>query len=65
MNRLAPLIVRYPPLWAASASAARPLPDADLAVSQWLDSAPGWAANLRLFATAWLAGLVFFGTLLA
>jgi hypothetical protein len=56
MNRLSPLIVRASPsrqqmrAWAVD-----PAPDPE---AKWLQ-------DLRLFATGWIAGLVFFGTLLA
>ena len=67
MNRLAPLITRY---------SARPAParalllddamsSADEAVARFIRSAPGWAGDLKLFATVWLGGLIFFGTFLA
>lgn len=56
MNRLSPLIVRAPanrhPMRAWSAEAA---PEAD----------PKWLQDLKLFATGWIGGLIFFGTLLA
>ena len=63
MNRLAPLIARSPePLraWAGRApSPPRPAAaGADPAVQ-------GWTEDLKLFVTAWLGGLVFFGTLIA
>jgi hypothetical protein len=59
MNRLAPLIVR---------ASARALP---LPPSAWdeeplaPDAASELAANLKLFATAWLGGVIFFGTFIA
>jgi hypothetical protein len=60
MNRLSPWIVRRPrPSLAIAVAAPAPLPafadDAPLA--QWLD-------DLRLFATGWVGGLIFFSTLL-
>lgn len=56
MNRLSPLIVRrVGPMAAASADARMPFAGIDAAT--WLD-------DLRLFATAWIGGLIFFGTLL-
>jgi hypothetical protein len=55
MNRLAPLIQRAP---------ARTGPTGSWPVD-FADSAPTWVDDLRLFATAWLGGLIFFGTLLA
>ena len=59
MNRLSPLIVRRPgPAFAAAAVPLdRPIGDAVAAASEWLD-------DLRLFATGWVGGLVFFGTLI-
>ena len=57
MNRLAPLIVRRPP----AATLARPIAwDRDT-----LEQASDILDDLRLFATGWLGGLVFFGTFLA
>jgi hypothetical protein len=57
MNRLAPLIVRASaqpaPAWLTEPP---PLPEA---------SAPALAGDLRAFVTAWLGGLVFFGTMIA
>lgn len=55
MNRLAPLIVRR----------ADPLPDLSL---EWdMASEPGSTLidDIKVFATGWLAGVVFFGTFLA
>ena len=65
MNRLSPLIVRrvgrsVPAASRASAAAAampQPAPFAGVEAAQWLD-------DLRLFATGWVGGLIFFGTLL-
>jgi len=57
MNRLAPLVART----SRSPGRARP----------WVIDAPapplasGFAADVKLFATAWLGGMVFFTTLLA
>jgi hypothetical protein len=67
MNRLAPLITRYArrPAPARALLLEDALPSADEAVARFLRSAPGWAGDLKLFATAWLGGLIFFGTLLA
>ena len=60
MSRLAPLITRNPgPRAVAAAMPARqaePLTEAQ--ATQWL-------ADLRLFVTAWLGGVVFFGTMLS
>lgn len=44
---------------------ARPHPIRALAVEAVQESGGEWLDDLRLFATGWLAGLVFFGTLLA
>jgi hypothetical protein len=63
MNRLAPLITRSAPPQAAIR--ARALPRADWTAARLLETAPGLAEDFKLFATAWLGGLVFFGTLLA
>jgi hypothetical protein len=60
MNRLAPLIVRRSALLAGAASpriAAARQPDTV--------SAPTGSDDLRMFATSFLGGLVFFGTYLA
>ena len=46
-------------------AAARPHPIRRLAAAPTIESDPKWLDDLRLFATGWLAGLVFFGTLLA
>lgn len=58
MNRLAPLIVRrYTP--APARPAPLPAPAAEIVESD------DPLADLKLFATGWLGGLVFFGTLFA
>ena len=59
MNRLSPLIVRRPvpqrlPRAAVIALPARPFAGAEPA--KWLE-------DLKLFATGWIGGLIFFGTL--
>ena len=62
MNRLAPLISRPPEpvrAWAGRAPSPPRAPRAAVNVP-----AP-WTDDLRLFATAWLGGVVFFGTLIA
>jgi hypothetical protein len=56
MNRLAPLIIRQ-----AGAYAPELLLTPDLVERQ----ASSALEDLKLFATGWLGGLVFFGTLLA
>jgi hypothetical protein len=57
MNRLSPLIVRR----VGPLAAARPLEDT--APFAGVDAA-AWLHDLKLFATAWIGGLIFFGTLL-
>jgi hypothetical protein len=59
MNRLSPLISRQvgPRALALPADAAQPDEGQDAAAAAWLD-------DLKLFATGWVGGLVFFGTLL-
>ena len=61
MSRLAPLITRNPgPVRAvALAMPAVQVPS----VSQ--SEAAEWLADLRLFVTVWLGGVVFFGTMLS
>ena len=56
MNRLAPLIVRH-----AGAYAPELMLTPDLAEQK----ASSGLEDLKLFATGWLSGLVFFGTFLA
>jgi pseudouridine-5'-phosphate glycosidase len=57
MNRLSPLIVRRTgPLAAA-------LPREEAEPFAGTDAA-AWLADLKLFATGWIGGLVFFGTLI-
>ena len=59
MNRLAPLTVRrYQP---APARPAQPAPTLGAEIVEAGDP----LADLKLFATGWLGGLVFFGTLFA
>jgi len=57
VNRLSPLIVRRVGPWAVALQADEPLLFGDAASGAWLD-------DLRLFATGWIGGLIFFGTLL-
>ena len=65
MNRLSPWIVRRAPAvpqgMGRAAAAAMPLaptaPFGGVEPAQWLE-------DLRLFATGWIGGLIFFGTLL-
>ena len=58
MNRLSPLIARR----AGPRAAALPLAQA----GPFEGAAPAaWLEDLKLFATGWIGGLVFFGTLLS
>ena len=57
MNRLSPLIARRTGPWGPMLAYDPPAP-ANRAAAAWLD-------DLKLFATAWLGGVVFFGTLLS
>jgi hypothetical protein len=57
MNRLSPLIVRRVGPAAAAITWDQPQPFAGAAPAKWLD-------DLRLFATGWVGGLIFFGTFL-
>jgi hypothetical protein len=60
MSRLAPLITRRPGLRAVAVAlpARRAAPVSEAQAAAWL-------ADLRLFVTAWLGGVVFFGTMLS
>ena len=61
MSRLAPLITRNPgPVRAMTL--AMPVRQAEPFTEA---QAAEWLADLRLFVTAWLGGVVFFGTLLS
>jgi hypothetical protein len=60
MNRLAPLIVRRSGRFAYAASAIELRPAFERSCE-----APATSEEVRLFATTFLAGLVFFGTYLA
>jgi len=60
MNRLSPLIVRRPRVLAFAAL--RPSPRVEF---RPFGDPPPSADQIRLFATSFLAGLVFFGTYLA
>jgi hypothetical protein len=64
MNRLSPWIVRNqrpdylrPRSMAAVMALPRPGPLGEADAATWLD-------DLRLFATVWIGGLIFFGTLI-
>jgi len=60
MSRLAPLITRRagPRAIAMAMPAIEPVPVNETQAAEWL-------ADLKLFTTAWLGGVVFFGTLLS
>ncbi len=58
MNRLSPLIVRRVGPRAAALPAEPDSPFAGTDAAAWLD-------DVKLFATGWVGGLVFFGTLLS
>ncbi len=63
MNRLAPLISRLPERAAPVRALAMPR---DWSAFDLLSAGPTeWLQDAKLFATAWLGGLVFFGTLIA
>jgi len=57
MNRLTPLIVRRAGPMAAAAPMPEPAPFAGAEPARWLE-------DLKLFATGWIGGLIFFGTLI-
>jgi hypothetical protein len=57
MSRLAPLIVRRVGPKAASLPIEEPAPFAGTDAAKWLE-------DLKLFATGWIGGLIFFGTLI-
>ncbi|HYD12339.1 MAG TPA: hypothetical protein VEC11_05790 [Allosphingosinicella sp.] len=59
MSRLAPLITRRP--GSRAAALALPTEQAEPFTEAQTEA---WLADLRLFVTAWLGGVVFFGTLL-
>ena len=62
MNRLAPLITRLPERSAPVRALAAPRGwQGEMLV---LDRR-AWTQDAKLFATAWLGGIVFFGTLIA
>lgn len=59
MNRLTPLVrrrIRNPGSFPVAVAALVPLP---------LEQPTQWLADAKLFAIGWVAGLVFFGTLIA
>lgn len=57
MNRLSPMIVRRAGPRAAAVPLRRPEPVT-------IETAAAWLDDLKLFATGWVGGLIFFGTLL-
>ena len=57
MNRLSPLIVRRVGPMAAAIHLPEPELFAGTEPARWLE-------DLKLFATGWIGGLIFFGTLL-
>lgn len=57
MNRLTPLITRRTGPWAAALPMDHYMPFEGVQPAAWLQ-------DLKLFATGWLGGLVFFGTLI-
>ncbi len=60
MNRLSPLIVRRVGRFGPTA-VAMPMPER----MPFAGAEPGrWLEDLKLFATGWIGGLIFFGTLL-
>lgn len=63
MNRLAPLITRFPERSAPVRALA--VPRNWSAADLLSGSSPPWIQDAKLFATFWLGGLVFFGTLIA
>jgi hypothetical protein len=66
MSRLSPLIVRrVGPMAAEWGQSLFAEPEPDWADAGGKVTVPSWLDDLRLFATGWLGGLVFFGTLLS
>ena len=63
MNRLAPLITRLPERAAPVRALAVPRDWSDLDLLS--AGPPAWLHDAKLFVTAWLGGIVFFGTLIA
>jgi hypothetical protein len=63
MNRLAPLITRLPERAAPVRTLAMPRAWSDFETC--FAVTPAWIQDAKLFATAWLGGLVFFGALIA
>ena len=66
MSRLAPLIVRrVGPLAAEWGQSLFAVSEANSAAAVGKVTVPAWLDDLRLFATGWIGGLVFFGTFLS
>lgn len=66
MNRLSPLIVRrVGPRAAEWGQSLFAVSEPDLAMAAGKVTVPSWLDDLRLFATGWIGGLIFFGTLLS
>jgi hypothetical protein len=66
MNRLSPLIVRRAGPWAAEwGQSLFAVSDANPATTMGKGTVPPWLDDLKLFATGWIGGLVFFGTFLS
>jgi hypothetical protein len=68
MSSLSSAITRHPSRTIRthrSPVSARPHPVRALAVDSLAESADDSFENLKLFATGWVAGLIFFGTFLA
>ena len=63
MSRLAPLITRLSERSAPIRALAVPRPFSGLELLR--ETAPAWSQDLKLFATVWLGGFVFFATLIA
>jgi hypothetical protein len=58
MSRLSPLIVRRTGPWAAALPVEQAEPFAGANAAVWLE-------DLKLFATGWIGGLVFFGVFIS
>jgi hypothetical protein len=66
MNRLSPLIVRRAGPWTAQwGRSLLAVSDANPAGALGKATVPPRLEDLRLFATGWIGGLVFFGTFLS
>jgi hypothetical protein len=66
MNRLSPLITRRTGPWAAEwGQSLFAVSEPNLPEAVGKVTVPSWLEDLKLFATGWIGGLVFFGTLLS